>query len=444
MRSTESIKITTTTVAVSLVIHNPLEGEAQRDYKACRWRSNISVEEGVESADCDLVERISGVRNRDCLDQVRVKEGVCALCCRTAEPTPKVLNPTVASRIIGLTQNIMQRGGVRGCTPVAAQQLQAWAIPQLQRLALCPEPKPMIHRFPYTGLCYHLGEKIGERPCIDCRGNVVRKVFSCQHELHEDTTIVDCRRCVDYDQPLKVGGVKTWSAGIVTAPRARWTLGRTLRSMKNAGWSSPQVFAEPGSRMPARFPDSRLTQRARKLGAWPNYVLAMTEMMMVDPHADAYLLCEDDVVFSKGLRRYLERTLWPENRLGVVSLYTPSHEEPERKKSGFFKLGKHWSWGSLAYVFPNAAARLFVGYPRVINHRSRGPNKGEIDTDVIVGSWCIEAGVSFWLHTPSLSQHIGETSTIWGGQPMDERRCAATFPGEEKDISAVMRARRRS
>ncbi len=39
--------------------------------------------------------------------------------------------------------------------------------------------------------------------------------------------------------------------------------------------------------------------------------------------ADAYLICQDDVLFASGLRSYLEQTLWPQPQTGLVSVYCP-------------------------------------------------------------------------------------------------------------------------
>jgi hypothetical protein len=66
-----------------------------------------------------------------------------------------------------------------------------------------------------------------------------------------------------------------------------------------------------------------LTQRDEVLGAWPNWFLGLAELYERDAGADAYLIVQDDVVFSRNVRRYLEQVLWPADRLGVVSLYEP-------------------------------------------------------------------------------------------------------------------------
>ena len=52
-----------------------------------------------------------------------------------------------------------------------------------------------------------------------------------------------------------------------------------------------------------------ISQRPRELGAFPNWYLSLTELVMQDPSADAYFMCQDDILLSAGLRAYLETHL---------------------------------------------------------------------------------------------------------------------------------------
>ena len=213
--------------------------------------------------------------------------------------------------------------------------------------------------------------------------------------------------------------VSTWAAGVITAPRKEPTLGGTLASLKEAGFEDVRVFAEPGSDVPAVWSHLPRTDRAETCGAFPNWYLALTELVLRDPRADAYLLCEDDVQFSKGLRKYLEATLWPARDVGVVSLHTPSHFAVGKPR-GWHVEDRGWdAWGAQAYVFPNRSARAFLSDPAVLDHRGFGPDGGRIHADCVVGAWCRRSGRPYLVHSPSLSRHTGETSTLW---PAD-RRC---------------------
>ena len=228
--------------------------------------------------------------------------------------------------------------------------------------------------------------------------------------------------------------VSTWSVGVTTAPRTEPTLSDTLRSLREAGFPDVRLFAEPGSpRVTEPGPNCASlprTDRAETLGAFPNFYLALSELVLRDPRADAYLLCQDDVEFSKGLRGYLERTLWPAADVGVVSVHTPRHFAVGKPR-GWHAEDRGWgAWGAQGYVFPNRSARRFLSDPAVLDHRGFGPREGLKNVDSVVGAWCRRTGLPYFVHAPSLSRHTGETSTLW---PADRRctgrrQCAEFLP----------------
>lgn len=231
------------------------------------------------------------------------------------------------------------------------------------------------------------------------------------------------------DPNAKRFGISEWAIGVTTAPRAHETIEECLESVERAGWSRLRIFAEPRSHVPHGDAFS-LTQRDERLGAFPNWYLALAELIMRQPHADAYFMIQDDAILAEGLRAYLESNLWPAKRVGVVSVYCPSHYS-EGGRHGFFPVNKGWSsWGALAYVFPNRSARHLLGDSVVINHRHHGNAEGIRNIDSVVGSWCRRIRLRYFIHEPSLVQHIGSTSTIWQHKAEDSargRRCAKDF-----------------
>ena len=283
------------------------------------------------------------------------------------------------------------------------------------------------------GPCWHLGEYVGLRECASCRGHVQVKVFDCLHPDHETTTVDDCLRCPDYEQRLKVTGVRKWAVGVTTAPRRSPTLGRTLASLRRAGWNTIRLFAEPGSLLPDPRVATELSviRRESTLGAWPNWYLGLAELYQRDPLADAYLMVQDDVVFCANLRSFLEATLWPADRLAVVSLYNPLLEDGSTPKSGYRSIPSSGGLpGALALVFPNLAVRMLLSDRHVLLHRRRGPSHALKLIDVVVGQWAERIQVPAWGFCPSLAQHIGETSTIWPESEDRIIRRAASFVGE--------------
>jgi len=343
--------------------------------------------------------------------------------------SPTELNPGVASYLFTLTCEVIAAGGVDGCSIEKAQDLQQRAIKHLRH----GQSESNQYRRPeYVRQCLYLGGKTGE---VSPQGD---PVFNCNHESHRQTTEEWCStKCKDYDPLLatKPDAVKSWAVGITTAPRRQPTLSQSLRSLAVAGWDSPIIFAEPGSRIPNEFRSLTVVRRQTKFGAWPNFIVGLTELVMTQPDADAYFMVQDDTLFCRNTRHYLEHSLWPDRHTGAVSLHTPSHQVPEDNSgTGFFPKKVGWgAWGAMAFIFPNAAARALLRHPEVINHRSRGPGEGLCNVDSVVGHWCNIAGLQYVLHNPSLTQHIGLTTTLWSKDSLEGRRSASDFPGEDFD-----------
>ena len=390
---------------------------------------------GENKSTCGLIGLLSGTAEPELRT---VNDEFCASCCHHEIPSKDELNPIVASLLFDCTLKVIERGGVEGCNVAEAQSLQETAIANLARVG-----RPFDKATPpnYGEACFNLGSMTQVRPCNTCSGMVRLKHFLCRHQDHDETTIRGCHECVDYEPGLTRGSVSCWAIGLTTAPREGATFERTMRSLDRAGWSSDsiQVFAEPGSPIPDSISGSLVTTRVSTLGAWPNWLLALTELTLREPHADAYFMVQDDAVFCSGLRAYLEKNLWPSNRLGVISLHTASHFARD-DVSGFFPATVGWgAWGAMGYVFPNPSARALMRDPLVVNHRNRGRAEGLHNVDSVVGEWCLRAGLDFYMHAPSLCQHIGQTSTLWKNNSLEGRRSASDFPGEEIDIGELMR-----
>lgn len=58
-----------------------------------------------------------------------------------------------------------------------------------------------------------------------------------------------------------------------------------------------------------RFADLPRSERDEPLGAFANWYLALAELVMRSPRAEAYFMVQDDVVFARGVRPFLERAL---------------------------------------------------------------------------------------------------------------------------------------
>lgn len=415
----------------------------------CRHRQSTEVS---DVAHCRLLRDISGVVDpRYC----RVSRAACKACCESFPPTVKLWNSVVASLVYGLAERVLQKGGVAGCPSHEAQRLHSAAD---EILEITPSSNRQVIPLRVSQACCFLGERVQaevEVANLNELSIVPVATFNCSHPDHRTTTLENCRDCRDWSarppisrppslrelvplvKPRSGTKVRHWAVGVVTAPRRQATLEWCLDSLTRAGWDRPYLFVDGLLRIPDRYEHLPLTWREQPLGAWPNYFLALSEMVLREPAADAYLLLQDDaVLYDRGdLREYLEATLWPGERESIVSLYCPKPYtilEP-----GWRTLPHPWVWGALAFVFPHELAQQFISNQDVIAHRGIGPYEGRAQVDVLIGEWAATHGHAVVYPCPSLAQHVGNTSSIWRTADNDGFRRADWFAGDLESPFAV-------
>lgn len=249
--------------------------------------------------------------------------------------------------------------------------------------------------------CVHLGEQLRVEVCQTCgRKGTPAAVFSCAK--HGECTLRSFKVgvknvCIGCDH--KVDAPKqamTWAVGIVTAPRANPTLETTLKSVWAAGWM-PVVYAEPDSPIPA---DAKAVKRPERLGLWRNWLKTAGQLLSAD--TSHVLICEDDVELCPDARRIVEGMTWPAD-VGCVSLYTASPYH--RDSDGIHDLPTGNFWGACALAFPAAVLR------KVLDHKFIRGWSSDKGTDQAVGKALEAMGLRILGFSPSLGQHIGETST---------------------------------
>jgi hypothetical protein len=188
-------------------------------------------------------------------------------------------------------------------------------------------------------------------------------------------------------------------------------------------------------RVPGCFGHLPGTLRSPAAGAWPNHYLALLELALRQPDADAFLIVQDDALLYDGenVRAYLEQALWPAGRLPVVSLFCPEPYTAEHY--GWHRYRKNWVWGAQALVFPRAVLQAYLRDRAVCEHRWRSGGGGLVQIDVLIGWWARRRRIPFWFPTPSLVQHVGETSTLWADNSLDGPRAARLFVGNPSRLS---------
>lgn len=412
----------------------------------CRFRNTTGGVDGVETASCDLLRHWLGKE----LEYVpcEVRRDACEACCLSWPPSKTELNPVVASLLVSLCDQVIaaEAGSDYPVERNAAMTLRDRAVDSLD-ISWSDSIPSLFEQGAES--CAYFGPEIGFRTVPTPRGSKQTAVHECRHRNHRDTTPAECILCRDWSahagvelpalrEILPVPGcrhgskVSTWSVGVITAPRRVATLGACLDSLIRSGWQRPRVFVDSATTIATRHEELPLTLREPRIGAFPNYYLALAELVMRDPEADAYMLAEDDVIFAsqENLRAYLEDVLWPSDPIGVVSLYCSS--EYTRPDPGWHRFEGTWVWGALAFVFSPESARQFLSDPLLFAHRA-SKEEGLADTDAYIGVWSRERQLPVFFPSPSLVQHIGDTSSLWPASRAVGSRRADRFAG---DLSA--------
>jgi len=194
------------------------------------------------------------------------------------------------------------------------------------------------------------------------------------------------------------------ASGITTSHRDPDTLRESLASLSLAGFTMPHIFAEPDAKLCRRV---RVVRNKTKLGPWRNFKSGLRFLLANYPGADAYAMFQDDIEVSAGLRPYLDLKLFPAEDCGVVSIYTPEFHQSEstgmHPVTDMFELQR--MYGALAYLFPGRVAKKLVDTTQGSECLTK--------TDQWVARFCIDEGLSYWHHSPSLVRHLAvESSSI--------------------------------
>jgi hypothetical protein len=362
-------------------------GLTHREIENCPYRHDMTVQGGVETACCGLVEQLLDQPARDsCL----IARAVCESCCHSFPPTARRPNPVVASLIYARALRLIASWPTSAEVDrlqVLADQARRWLdVVFDEPLSLEPAGGPGTGR---------LAERVP--PPGSRNGRRVRE----------------------------------WAVGVTTAPRIQPVLENCLESLTQAGWKRPLLVIDAPVRISEPFDKLPFTLRDQSVGAWPNYHLALTELLLRHPRACAYMVVQDDALFYHGesLPAYLERILWPGRTSCLVSLYCSDADTAG--EPGWHPSEGEMQSGPLALAFPRDLAKAFVNDRSVFEHRWDSDELRATSIGDVISSWAHQHGVPVWLPTPSLVQHIGETSTLWPQARAKGTRQARRFAGGE-------------
>ncbi len=216
---------------------------------------------------------------------------------------------------------------------------------------------------------------------------------------------------------------------VLTAPRPKSTLLRTLESIQRAGFRDFDVFsgAPPDGEKPSAKWCTAAYKRLLSLEnpSWGN--------------AEALLVFEDDVVVCKGLYDYLCAIPWPEpiQKIAMVSPYCHTaysdycdfgrwHREDQRTTLA----------GTQAFLYTRHAAEAMADYLKPDRLNENGDYLG---VDVQMGWFARDAGLHVHYHIPSLVQHVGiRNSAVGFTEDLGTIYSAQSFPGEDFDARSMV------
>jgi hypothetical protein len=358
----------------------------------CPYRHDVVQHDGVETARCGFIEDSLGTRDDDaCL----VDRAVCGSCRLSFFPSAHNPNPVVASLIYA-----------------RASRMAAALSPgdEADRLRSIAE-----HASDRLDIVYN--EPVATTPVEQSPARPLATLVPPPRSRHG-------RR------------VRDWAVGVTTAPRVQPVLERCLDSLTRAGWERPHLFIDAAVSVPEKFGRLPCTLRDERVGAWPNYYLALAELVLKHPRADVYMVVQDDALLysRERLTPYLEAIFWPGRTTCLVSLYCSDADTAD--EPGWHPSAGAVKSGPVALAFPCELAKAFLTDRNVFAHRWQSDELAATSIGDVISDWAEDRGIPVWLPTPSLVQHVGETSTIWRSARAKGKRQARFFAGDEPKSEA--------
>jgi len=198
---------------------------------------------------------------------------------------------------------------------------------------------------------------------------------------------------------------------ITTAPREIPTLNATIKALRGAGYEDTiYIFAEPGS-MNIYAENVKIYIHKERKGAFNNYDFVLNWFLTQEE--DEIIIMQDDLIVCKNFLELLENRT---KNYGYYNLLTVA-ENPDVNEivtnPGWNRcwIGR-WAWGA-CYLMQKQVIKRILQNDYYINHkegRSDG-NKGEMIDGCISQSLKL-MDLPMFYHNPSLTQHIGVSSTL--------------------------------
>lgn len=208
--------------------------------------------------------------------------------------------------------------------------------------------------------------------------------------------------------------MKGLAIGMTLAPRRAITVNTTVKSLREAGFNEMvRVFGEPGSPSPQQDTSTgrgiKLFHNKKKLGAFKNFFNALSSIVE-STNAEYILMIQDDVIFNARTRKIWENALGF-RRVGCWNFFLARHHRMLAKKNG-----KSWHsynerpclWGALAYMFKREVAEQMLVHDYFLKHYRENPKRIDVAVDRVLE----QMNLNKYYHNPSLTRHIGHSSTL--------------------------------
>ncbi|MEM6777681.1 MAG: hypothetical protein AAF670_08480 [Planctomycetota bacterium] len=350
-----------------------------------------------DTANCTLVCHLTGQSS------ISVDTSVCQHCCKWPEPNTDHWNPVIGSLVLG---SLDETEGQRS--------------------------RPNAEHVRHLAMEYIDTD-------VDSSGTTAPD-RQPPADVEDVSLIVACMPppSVVVDGPSEPRGPDfAWAVGITTAPRSHPTLPYCIDALARAGWTDAFVFADGdvSDEIESRSLQLEWIRRSRAAGGWSNYVLAAHELVHRRPHADAYLLLQDDAMLTRwsAIRSYIELVIASVGASAVVSLYSSIVGNAELATNRWSRFDRPYLPGAQGVAFTQSAMHAFVAdsitRPWEWSSTPRRPSAPfeQRGIDGKIGRWAHATSTPMWLPSPSLIWHLGDTSTLWPHATMTGIRRANGF-----------------
>ncbi len=315
-----------------------------------------------------------------------------------------------------------------------------------------PNPQPESYKKVGLGdLAAAALKKIGFKPCRGCkeRQAILNKVKIPWPTKHAPEPLLETVWVEGHGLPANDERDGRWAVGVTTAPRAQTALLTSLRSLFGAGFRDVRVFAEPGAVLPKGV--AGITVNEANRGVFQNWRFALQTLRDEKPDAEFFAVMQDDVLYSKNLREFMERDLWFADDVGFISPYRSGGKTIKNRhfrrrrvkqwKSSEMYLAERQNyrdvcnmgdglWGALTYIFPKKSVDLVLA--------DSGLKDRQRTIDLAIHPVLARHKRRAVYYNPSLAEHIKGPSSIGHGSGLSS---GGSFKGEEFDCLSLLENR---